>query len=412
MARRSNIRQRGRSWEAFLRVNGKQVSKTCRTRDEAELWLARQLERRAHGREPERQVRVTFKEAAEAWYRDRGQEKNWSPSTRRDYRSALDVHLLPAFEDVQLSKMTPGRIEAWRREAMTPYLDVKGELHVRLPRRTAQKCLAMLHGIFEHARKAYGLQSNPAADVEQIRHTYDGSIDFYSPEEVRALVRAAASADSDGAEQDAAIFLTAAFAGLRRGELVALRVRDVDFPNRVLRIEGSYVLGELKAPKSGKVRSVPMAFELEQALARLLTERGNPGPDELVFPGEGGGYLDASALRRRYEKAQRKAGLRKLRFHDLRHTFGSNVINRASLVDVQAWLGHADIKTTMRYLHHKSQAAAADILDAAFGPADPLESASALPAEACAEGVSGASEAQTDEVGFGSTVPIRLQGFA
>ncbi len=188
------------------------------------------------------------------------------------------------------------------------------------------------HARHLRARKAYGLHLNPAAEVEQIKHTYDGSVDFYSPDEVWALVRAADS------EQDAAIYLTAAFAGLRRGELVALRVRDVDFGNRVLRVEGSYSLGVLKAPKSGKVRSV-----------------------------------DASALRRRYTRAQTKARLRGIRFHDLRHTFGSLAINRVSLVDVQAWMGHADIKTTMRYLHHKSRAADAELLDGAFAPESPTE---------------------------------------
>lgn len=386
MARRTNIRRRGGSWEAYLRVNGKQVQKTCRTRDEAELWLARQLERRARRLEPERAVRATFREAAERWYAERGHEKGWSPATRRDYRSALDVHLLPAFAEDALEKITPGRIEAWRSDAMTPYVDEGGKLRVQLPRRTAQKSLAMLHGIFEHARKAYGLQRNPAADVEQIRHTYSGSFDFYSPEEVWALVRAAAPS-----EQDAAIFLTAAFAGLRRGELVALRVRDVDFANRVVRVERSYGLGVLKTPKSGKVRSVPLAAEVERALARLLVERGDPGPDELLFPGEDGGYLDGSALRRRYTKAQRTAGLRELRFHDLRHTFGSLAVGRASLVQLQAWMGHADVKTTMRYLHHKSHAAEADLLDGVFASEEAAEVASVLPAVDCATVHSGAS---------------------
>jgi integrase len=57
-----------------------------------------------------------------------------------------------------------------------------------------------------------------------------------------------------------------------------------------------------------------------------------------------------------------------LRFHDLRHTFGSLAINVASIVQVQAWMGHADIKTTMRYLHHKSRADDARLLSAAFQP--------------------------------------------
>ena len=78
------------------------------------------------------------------------------------------------------------------------------------------------------------------------------------PEEVWALVRAAAD------ERDAAVYLTAAFTGLRMGELRALRWRDVDFPRSVVRVRASYAVGELSVPKSGKVRSVPMVHEVAQ----------------------------------------------------------------------------------------------------------------------------------------------------
>ena len=84
-----------------------------------------------------------------------------------------------------------------------------------------------------------------------------------APEEVWALVRAAAS-DLDGA-----IFLTAAFTGLRMGELLALRWRDVDFAGSVIRVRSSWAGGQLTTPKSGKVRSVPMAPDVASALARL-----------------------------------------------------------------------------------------------------------------------------------------------
>jgi integrase len=84
---------------------------------------------------------------------------------------------------------------------------------------------------------------------------------------------------------------------------------------------------------------------------------------------EGGhGYIDGSTLRRRYHATLNAAGLRRLRFHDLRHTFGSLAINVASIVQVQTWMGHADIQTTMRYLHHKSRADDAQLLSAAFRP--------------------------------------------
>jgi integrase len=87
---------------------------------------------------------------------------------------------------------------------------------------------------------------------------------------------------------------------------------------------------------------------------------------DVAPPSETGGISDPSALRRRYALAVKRAGLPPLRFHDLRHTFGSLAINFASIVQVQAWMGHADIKTTMRYLHHKSRADEARVLSAAF----------------------------------------------
>lgn len=92
-----------------------------------------------------------------------------------------------------------------------------------------------------------------------------------------------------------------------------------------------------------------MASEVAQALARLSQRSDFTGPEDLVFPSMVGEHLDPSALRRRFRAAVARAGLRELRFHDLRHTFGSLAIDRASIVQVQAWMGHAAVSTTMRY---------------------------------------------------------------
>ena len=160
-----------------------------------------------------------------------------------------------------------------------------------------------------------------------------------------ALVRAEAS------QQDAAIFLVAAFTGLRRGELLALRWRDVDFTGSAVRVRASYAAGQLTTPKSGKVRSVPMAPDVGETLARLGQREHWLSDDDLVFPGETGDHLDGSALRRRYAATLQRAGLRALRFHDLHHTFGTRMIAKANIRRVQEWMGHADVQTTMRYLH-------------------------------------------------------------
>jgi integrase len=192
----------------------------------------------------------------------------------------------------------------------------------------------------------YGLPTNPMAKIERHRQCSSGDIQLFSVEEVLALVRAAES------EQDAAIFATAAFTGLRRGELLALRWRDVDFAASAIRVRASYSGGAVTMPESGRVRSVPMAPDVEKGLAQLGQREQSTGADELVFAGDVGAYLDGSALRRRYDRALKRAGLRPLRFHDLRHTFGTRMISRADIRRVQEWMGHADIQTTIKYLHY------------------------------------------------------------
>ncbi len=187
-----------------------------------------------------------------------------------------------------------------------------------------------------------------------------------SPEEVWALVRAAGSA------QDGALFLTGAFTGLRMGELLALQWGDVDFAGDAIRVRRSYnAHGGVGTPKSGKVRSVPMVPDVASALARLAEREGLVGEEHLVFPGELGLFQNASALRDRYKTALARAGLRPLRFRDLRHTFGTLAVRRAEVPAVQAWMGHADIQTTMRYVHHRDRGGEARLLAEAFA-VDPV----------------------------------------
>jgi integrase len=242
---------------------------------------------------------------------------------------------------------------------------------VRRSANTRQRALVLLHGIFQRAKKVWGLPANPVADVEKPPVKRSGDIEVFSPEEVLALVRAAES------EQDAAIFLTAAFTGLRRGELLALRWRDVDFAGSVVRVRASYAQGHLTTPKSGKVRSVPMAPDVATALAKLGQRELFTGDDDLVFLGKAGSYVDGSALRRRYGAALVRAGLRPLRFHDLRHTFGTRMIAKADIRRVQEWMGHANTETTMQYLHHAPRAEDARLVAEAFAIDDPSRDRSA-----------------------------------
>jgi integrase len=297
---------------------------------------------------------LTFAALAEEWLVFGIRERDWKPSTLSDNRSSLNAYLLPEFGQRQIEKITADQIEHWRNSLLEDR---------DLSRRTVNKLHVVIGAVLERARAVHGLAANPAREVKKLRERYDPNVyDFFSPDEISALVKAAAS------EQDAAIFCVAAFTGLRMGELLALRWRDVDFDRQILRVYGSYSLGTLTAPKSGLSRAVPMADQVVAGLNSLTHRVDRTAREDLVFPGERGEYLDGSALRRRYKQALEDAELRPLRFHDLRHTFGSIAIDRATIVQVQAWMGHADVQTTMKYMHHRSREGDAALLSDAFRP--------------------------------------------
>ncbi len=329
------------------------------TKRQAEEWLRSVLDEVRRGTLVGMvRTGATFADAAAEFMRYAEHDRALKPSTLRGYRSIIDAYLLPAFGQRPLEQITSREIETWRAGL------VQGRTGKTLVNATRNRMLVLLHGIFARACKVHGLPINPVSPVERQRVRAGGDIDVFSPEEVWALVRAASE------EQDAAIYLTAAFTGLRRGELIALRWRDVDFSASTIRVRGSYSDGALTAPKSGRVRSVPMAPEVAEALARLSTRELRTGDDDQVFIGMTGGYLDASALRRRYTAALKRAGLRPLRFHDLRHTFGTRMIGKADIRRVQEWMGHADVQTTMKYLHYAPRGEDAQLVAEAFRTAD------------------------------------------
>jgi integrase len=361
-------RQRGPQWYVKYRLpDGRQVQKrlgpawTGRGRPRAGYLTRRSAQERLDeilaqaraGTLPGMvQTGATFAMAAEEWLRFIEVDRQRKRSTVRGYRSILRAHLLPTFGDRPVEAIDAREIERWRSGLAADR---------RLANASINQLLIALHGIFERARRVWGLRENPLRDVDRqpLRPRVD--IDVYSIEEVMALVRAAAD------QQDAAIYLTAAFTGLRMGELVGLRWRDVDFIDSALRVRQTYLLGSVDTPKSGKARVVPMVDDVAHALDELSRRDLFTSADDVVFIGKAGGYLDDSALRRRYKTAQVKAGLRPLRFHDLRHTFGTHAIRAVDPRELQEWMGHADFSTTEIYLSYRPSTDAAQRLGRVLG---------------------------------------------
>ena len=365
----SNIYERGKSyvvhmrgmrddgsdfWESFgfKKHGGKdeafKAADACRTELDA---------KRSRGQRLPPTVEVTFREAAEAWF-THGRNKRgrpWRASTRRDYRSALDRWLLPRLGDLQLAEVNDAHIEEFLAAA-----EAAG-----LADGTRQKLLTILHAIFVRARRRreWGLSANPVDAVDSIAGAERAEFEIYSPDEVAALLRAAVS------PADAALFLTAVGAGLRRGELIALRVGNVAFGERKIRVEHSYAFGVETKPKSGKTRSVPLREDVSRALASLLNERGNPPDDALVFPDADGEHQSGPAVSARYVEARDRAGLRSLSFHALRHTWATQCAKKGiPAPTIQRWAGHSSLVTTQRYVEHSApDDAGADLVDRAFG---------------------------------------------
>lgn len=167
--------------------------------------------------------------------------------------------------------------------------------------------------------------------------------DWLTHDESRRLVDAADD------EQGRVLLLCALHTGLRAGELVALEWGDIDRTRRELVIRRNKPASQKQAgpTKSGRIRRIPLTGELERVLGRHRHLRG-----PLVFCRPDGNFISAQYRARVLNAACDAAKLRRVRFHDLRHTFASQAIQRSvPLPVVQAWLGHTTITMTMRYAH-------------------------------------------------------------
>ena len=140
---------------------------------------------------------------------------------------------------------------------------------------------------------------------------------------------------------------TALHTGMRRGELLALTWKDVDFKARLIRVEKS---------KNGEKRSIPMSRTLQETL-KAINMRDISGT---VFP------ISVRSLRAAYGRTLEKAGITDFHFHDLRHTFATRLVQAGQdLYKVQKLLGHKSIVMTQRYAHHypESLRSSVEVLD-------------------------------------------------
>lgn len=301
--------------------------------------------------------RVTIKDAGDELSRNlvrKGRKKSHRLTVASDLRN----HIAPFFENKPLDAIDADEIER--------YIDVKLRL---LAVKTVRNHLNTMHSIFQLGLRKGWCRHNPVKIAERpvVKKT-ETRIRFLSQPEVDKVVALTYPDDAWGSVEPT-LYLTAAMTGLRQGELLGLRWRDVDFEARRIRVVSPYVRGEFADPKSeGSGRSVPMASRVADALEALHARTVFRRPNQLVFcHPDTGKPLDRSKLVRRFKKALTKAGVRQITFHELRHTFGTRMAaHGVPLRRLQEWMGHADGKTTQIYSHYQPADNEAEVVDLAF----------------------------------------------
>jgi integrase len=343
---------------AWLPREGKLVRKTFPTKAAAKAWRHDAMVARDRGGLAPPAKRK-LREAAEAWLdgaragtvRNRSGDP-YKPAAINGYEKALRLRVLPRFGDVRLSDL--------RRIDLQDLID---ELVAQgLSASTIDSTLNPIKAIYRHAiaRNEISDGSNPTRnlDAPAIRSKPKRIAD---PEEAERLLEALR-------DDDRAIWATALYAGLRRGEIRALRWEDVDLAEGLIHVERGW--DDLEGPielksKAGR-RRVPIAGVLrDRLIAHKLRSDRSSG---LVFGRDGSTPFDPGKLTERADEGWQAAGLTRITLHACRHTFASYMI--AAGVNAKAlsiYMGHANISITLDLYGHLmpgSESEAAELLDA------------------------------------------------
>ena len=282
-----------------------------------------------------RNAAVPLAEVAEDWYATK--RPDLTPKTAAGYRSILDAHVLPILGRRPAGKVTAAEIQRFLAEMGT----TTG---------TKRNVLRVLRAVFQHGVLDNLIRVNPCVGVKPPKAKRKPML-FLTAEQVRTL------ADAITPEYRTLV-LFAAYSGMRAGEIAALQVRAVDFLRGRVTVERSVtdVGGKLHfgSTKTDRVRIVA----IPPFLAKLLEDQvADKGPTDLVFTGPHGAPLrHGNYYAKHFKPAVKRAfpeDLHGLRFHDLRHTCASLLIDQGVHPKIIAdRLGHSSISITMdRYGH-------------------------------------------------------------
>lgn len=276
-----------------------------------------------------------------------------APSTYSVYEMVVRRYMLPSLGPVLLARLTPDAIQ----KMINRLVEEGGPDGKPLSPATALKTLSVLHRALEQAVRWGLIGRNPCklVDRPKIPRT---EMQVWDEEQVRLFL-----AEAKRTSRYYPLYLAAVTTGMRQGELLGLRWKDVDLASGVARISQIYYRGSFREPKSQRSRRTVV---LPEVLVRELVELKRRQEEEKRIIGEDYNRLDLvfvqsngkpvhvrNMIRRDFEPIMRRAGVPKIRFHDLRHTHATYLLKRGVHPKiVSERLGHSRIGTTMDIYSH------------------------------------------------------------
>jgi len=348
---RQKTRGKGKPWWVFISHNGKRTSRMVGDKSAAEAVASKiraKLQLGDFGFEQERKRDATFREYADSWITTTI-PATCKESTLHSYDDILRIHVLPVFGHLKVRDITRGRIKDFLAHKVNEGFANSTVIHMK----------NALSGILNKAVDDEVVTTNPVLRLGKIAKGKSRS------EDIAPLTRDECKALLDKVKthfaRDYPLFVLLARTGMRIGEALGLQWGDIDFNGRFITVERGLARMKIETPKSGKSRRVDMSPQLTDALRVLKLECKKKGlalglgdAPEYVFNNEKGGFIDVNNWRRRvFNKALEKAGLRKIRIHDLRHTYATLRLSKGdNITDVSNQLGHHSVKLTLDIYNH------------------------------------------------------------
>ncbi len=300
--------------------------------------------------------RATFRQFAEEWLKTKGSLK---PSTFGSYESIINNHFNPAFGDKMLTEIDTLRLQQY-----------VADRESKVKPKTVSNEIVPMKLMFEDAVTWGYLKSNPAKKVKRPKRK-KVKMQVLAPEEIKAFLHHANP-------KYLVFFLTAILTGMRRGELLGLQWGDIDRAHNQIHVQRALdnTTKQLSTPKSeAAIRKIDITPYLTLALRKYKLEAQGKGDGGFVFcDGEGKPWDPDNLVKRQFLPALKRAGVKRVRFHDLRHTNVSLRIEEGqNIVYISKQIGHESPDITLKvYAHlikdiHPEQAAK---LDRALGFAE------------------------------------------